>query len=517
MIRLKKIIVFCIFIYAGFYLKAQHYIFEEFDSLFINVQNQSIFSDQKKFVDCKPKFSPEIILQKYNSLKRDEDFNLKQFVGDNFDTNLIDTSYIINHINYLWKYLTRKPDIVKEKSTLIPLPYSYIVPGGRFREVYYWDSYFTMLGLQVSGDIQLIENMIDNFTYLINNFNHIPNGNRTYYLSRSQPPFYSLMIELLANIKGDSVYKKYLPQLEKEYEFWMDGKEELTEASPFFKRAILLDKNEYLNRYWDDLSTPRPESYKYDVDVYLKSNRTEDIYQDIRAAAESGWDFSSRWFADDSLLTTIQTTKILPVDLNCLLYHLELTIAKSYSICNKNEKANHFNSLAKTRKSLMIKYFWNEEKGYFFDFNWKENKQSEKFNLAGLYPLFFNFSTNAQAKKVLNTIEKRFLKDGGLVTTEIKTGQQWDYPNGWAPLQWIGYKACKNYGYKDLAHLIAINWMNLNIKIFFETGKMLEKYDVVDINKPGGGGEYKLQDGFGWTNGVFLKLWDEEFSKINSF
>ncbi len=489
-------------------LNSQFFITESLDSLFVDVQLQSIFSDQKKFVDCIPKLHPDAILDKYNKQKGKENFNLKEFIAENFDTSTIDTAQIIDHINQLWKYLKRKPDATIPNSTLIPLPYPYIVPGGRFREIYYWDSYFTMLGLEVSGEVELIENMINNFTYLIDNYNHIPNGNRTYYLSRSQPPFFSLMVDLLSEIKGDSIYEKYLPQLEKEYEFWMKGKEELSQKYSSNRRLVKMEKDEYLNRYWDELAEPRPESYKYDFEIFQESGRSEEIYRDIRTAAESGWDFSSRWFADGRSLMTIQTTNIVPVDLNCLLYHLETTIGKAYSLNNNEEKYMQYKLLAEKRKELILKYCWNDEEGYFFDFNYKIKNQSENYTLAGLYPLFFGIANTDQALKVSEVVKKDFLKAGGLVTTEINTGQQWDYPNGWAPLQWVGYKACKNYGYDSLANEIAQRWMNLNIKVFFETGKMLEKYDVVNINKPGGGGEYKLQDGFGWTNGVFLKMWE---------
>ncbi|MFC2137138.1 alpha,alpha-trehalase TreF [Bacteroidota bacterium] len=503
----KTIIIAYLFFFI-FPLKSQISL-NRLDSLFNEVQMQSVFSDQKKFVDCTPKYHPDVIIDKYNKQKARKDFDLKEFVGDNFDTNLIDTSQIIHHINYLWKYLTRNADTENQNSTLIPLPNPYIVPGGRFREIYYWDSYFTMLGLQVSGEYELIENMVDNFAYLIDNYGYIPNGNRTYYLSRSQPPFFSLMIELLTEIKGDSVLIKYLPQLEKEYEFWMNGKEELDQSFSSNRRVILLEKNEYLNRYWDELGTPRPESFKYDVEVFMESDSNKEIYRHIRAAAESGWDFSSRWFEDNKSLASIQTTLLIPVDLNCLMYHLEKTISMAYFIKEDENESKYYSDLADKRKNLILKYFWDNEKGYFFDFNIKNRKLNYNYTLAGVYPLFFLITDSNTAMQALEIIKSNFLMEGGLVTTLNATGQQWDYPNGWAPLQWIGYKSCKNYRYNSLANSIAQRWMDLNIKVFFETGKMLEKYDVVNINRPGGGGEYKLQDGFGWTNGVFLKLWEK--------
>ncbi|MFO7658510.1 MAG: alpha,alpha-trehalase TreA [Bacteroidales bacterium] len=490
-------------------LNAQINPADAFDSLFIEVQLNQVFSDQKKFPDCIPKFHPDTILKNYKRTKNDPLFSYKEFISQNFDIPGNDTSLLLNHINFLWSHLTRPPDDFSGNTSLIPLPHPYVVPGGRFREIYYWDSYFTMLGLAESGNYDLISDMTDNFCYLINKFGFIPNGNRTYYLSRSQPPFFSLMVELLAEHTGDSIYLKYINCLEKEYGFWMNGKETPKQEFEANARVVKLENEELLNRYWDELSTPRPESYIQDLELYLHSDRDTSIYKDIRAAAESGWDFSSRWLNGDTSLKNIYTTEIIPVDLNCLLYHLEITLSKCYDLTNNINKSTFYNEKAKTREQLINKYFWNEKKGFYFDYNFADKKQSTSYTLAGAYPLFFSITEKNQAEKLANVIREKFLKDGGVVTTLVYTGQQWDYPNGWAPLQWITCKGLKNYEYDNLAETIARRWLSLNAKVYFSTGKMMEKYDVVNTGKPGGGGEYPLQDGFGWTNGVFLKFWNE--------
>ena len=185
-----------------------------------------------------------------------------------------------------------------------------------------------MLGLHLHGQVKMIENMVDNFAYLIQNVGHIPNGNRTYYLSRSQPPYFALMVELLANSKNDvNIYVKYLPALQKEYDFWQLGSKDNTGAN---LRTVKLEGGEILNRYFDESPTPRPESYSEDVHSSEKSKQPpEEYFTNIRAAAESGWDFSSRWFADHRNLSTIETTRIIPVDLNCLMYKLEKVLAKA--------------------------------------------------------------------------------------------------------------------------------------------------------------------------------------------
>ena len=473
---------------------------EKLGTLFQDVQRARIFKDQKRFVDCELKAVPDSILRAYQQQKNTPDFSLKDFVGQHFDTLQNDTASMLKHLNYLWSDLAREPKAQHSSSSLLALPKSYIVPGGRFKEIYYWDSYFTMLGLQESGKVDMVENMVDNFAFLIKTYGHIPNGSRTYYLSRSQPPFFALMVSLLADAKTDkTIYSRYLDAMEQEYHYWMSG-----------NKVVQPGKKDVMNRYWDTAHTPRPEAYLHDEKTFLDGKRDSTIFRDIRSAAESGWDFSTRWFDDGFSLTTINTTQIMPVDLNCLLYNLEMTLAKTYKLNNNVEKCSYYETQAQKRKKLILQYCWNEDKGYFFDYNLKTGKQTSQYTLAGLFPMYFNIATEAQAAKVKTEIEKDFLKQGGLVSTLVQgSGQQWDYPNAWAPLQWIAFVAFRNYKYDALATSIAQRWMNLNIKVYFATGKMMEKYNVVDINKPGGGGEYSAQDGFGWTNGVFLKMWFE--------
>lgn len=517
--NLKIVSVCMLYIIVSMHIKlwAQIDPVTAYKDLFEDVQKSHVFNDQKRFLDCPAKYSPQVIHQKYLQEKKKAGFDVKRFVGQNFDTLLTDTASLIEHIDYLWSLLTRQPDAKQSISSLIPLPKPYIVPGGRFREVYYWDSYFTMLGLQEAKKFNMIENMVDNFSYLLAKYGHIPNGNRTYYLSRSQPPFFSLMVTLLADIKGDSIYIRYLPYLVKEYQYWMAGMANFVavDSMKSIQHIVKLGNEKYLNRYWDEQETPRPESYLIDVKLNEKSGRNNTIYRDIRAAAESGWDFSSRWFTDNGHLASIQTTHIVPVDLNCLLYHLEQTISLAYHLKGKEDNAKHYQLLANGRKELIMKYCWDKDRNYFVDYDLKEGSVSSGITLAGLFPLFVKMvSDTIKIRLVIERVKHDFLKEGGLVTTTVNSGEQWDFPNGWAPLQWIGYQACLNYSAENpqamtLAREIASRWINLNCKVYFETGKMLEKYNVVNTNIPGGGGEYPLQDGFGWTNGVFLKMWND--------
>lgn len=498
---------------------------ELYGEMFYDIQaNESIFSDSKYFVDAVPLWDIEQIRENYKKIDIHSNLELKNFIQKNFElpseesTYQSDFSSINDHIYKLWDSLKRPADRHRE-GTLIPLPYPYIVPGGRFREIYYWDSYFTMLGLQKDNKIEIIENMIDNFSYLIDSYGFIPNGNRTYYLSRSQPPFFALMLEVLAESRGNDVFIKYLPSMEKEYEFWMDGSTKLTELNAeasSFRRVVRLPDGEILNRYWDDKNIPRSESYREDIKTANKAisaipdTKPEEVFRNLRAAAESGWDFSSRWLTENPEKTfnlyTIHTTDILPVDLNSLIYYLEYRLSKTYERAGNKAKADLFKQKYQTRKKALIKYFWNAEKGFFMDFDFKKNKQTNIYSLAGIFPLYFQIADQKQATQVAQKIKKSFLKQGGLIATLHTTDEQWDAPYGWAPLQWLAIKGLKNYGFNSLASEIKSRWLKLNQKVYRDTHKMLEKYNVEDLSRLDGGGEYENQDGFGWTNGVYRKL-----------
>lgn len=490
---------------------------QRYDSLFVNVQLQSVFPDGKTFVDCIPLSDPDSILSRYRLLRKDTAFGLKAFVRKNFllpaaapaNYKTDTTESVARHINELWDVLRRDPD--KESppySSLLPLPYPYIVPGGRFREIYYWDSYFTMLGLKESGRQDMLENMVRNFAFLINKYGFIPNGNRSYYLTRSQPPFFSLMLDLLAGIKGSYVYAVYQPALLKEYAFWMRDADSLQEGAA--RKNIVNIGTAVLNRYWDDSNLPREESFKADVEAAERSAEPAAVfYRNIRAAAESGWDFSSRWFEDGSRLASIRTTHIVPVDLNCLLYHLEQTIATSYEVSGNPIMEKIYQAKAEKRKEVIVKYCWNPSIQCFADYWYKERKVSNSITAACLFPLFFRLATPEQAEAVRKAVQDKLLNPGGIVTTVKNTGQQWDAPNGWAPLEYIAVEGLKNYGFQEMARDIATRWIRLNIRVYKNTGKLMEKYNVEDTSLKAGGGEYDLQDGFGWTNGVLLKLMHE--------
>ena len=494
--------------------------------LFDDVQLSGIFPDSKTFVDCISKLLPDELLLLYESEKTSPGFDLSAFVREHFilpdavaSDYVSDTSVsTAEHVDQLWDRLTRPADVAVANDSRVPLPHPYVVPGGRFREVFYWDSYFTMLGLRESGRVDLIRGMLDNFAHLIDRFGFIPNGNRTYFLSRSQPPFFALMVQLLAEIDGPDVLTNYLPQLQREFKFWNIGISQSSPERRFTERLVQLPTGGLLNRYWDDTPTPRPEAYRQEIELTEQTDRLgiapETLYNHIRAACESGWDFSSRWFADGQTLATIHTADIVPIDLNCLLYQLETTLRDASTQADLAEETNWFGTLATIRRELIQMTLWNEETGFFHDFDAVTNQQTPALTLAGAFPLFFNLATSQQAQRVHDRLRADFLQTGGWVTTLNQTGEQWDRPNGWAPLQWLVYRGLMNYGFVETARDGRDRWLALNDKVFKATGKMMEKYNVVDAALTTGGGEYENQDGFGWTNGVYLRLLADKLKGI---
>jgi len=486
---------------------------ELYGELFVEVQRNKVFSDYKTFVDCIPLHHAKEIMTAYDAVKTLPDFDLRTFVFEHFKYPDIhdfdyktDISLTINqHIESLWYVLTRRPQLFPHNSSLITLPHSYVIPGGRFIEIFYWDSYFIMLGLNLSGKTDLVQNMLDNFCHLLDTLGFIPNGNRSYFLTRSQPPVFAMMVQLLVE-KDPPLLTKYLPYLEKEYAFWMNGADQLKDTGDAYKRVVKMPDGEIMNRYWDDKDSPRPESYGEDLSYSypLDTSLHADLYRNVRAACESGWDFSTRWYKDQHTIQTIHTVDIVPVDLNCLLHYLEDRIAKAYELLDKQEQAQQYRAIAEQRKNAILKYFWNEEQQFFMDFDRVELRATSALTLAAVFPLYFNLATPEQALATTNRLQQDFLKDGGLVTSLKHSEFQWDSPNGWAPLQWLAVKGLVSYDQKELAYTVADRWMKLNEKIYQNTGKLMEKYNVVEMNLLTGGGEYPLQDGFGWTNGVYI-------------
>ncbi len=487
-----------------------------YGELFADVQMNRIFADGKTFVDATPRsLAPAAICRLYQRERHEPSFSLREFVRRHFEVPH-DTvpagpqAGIREHIRGLWPRLLRSaaPSAAPPgTNTLLPLPHPYIVPGGRFRELYYWDSYFTMLGLMTDGLQPMAQDMPRNFAYLIERYGFSPNCSRSYMLSRSQPPLFFKMIESVEG--GDNAgaaFARRLPQLEQEYAYWMDGEQTLAPGTAH-GHLVRLSDGTLVNRYWDTRDEPREESYREHVLTALAAagRPAAEVYRDLRAGAESGWDFSSRWCADPDRIETIETTSIVLVDLNALLWGLECAIALGSREAGDAARASDHAVRASRRRAATDSLLWSPALGHYVDYHWRRGEQRPALTAAALVPRYVGVASQAQADACARVASGQLLAHNGLLTTLRRTGQQWDAPNGWAPLQWMAALGPQRYGWAALARDIASRWVASVHRVYLETGRLLEKYDVVE-DRAGGGGEYETQDGFGWTNGTFAAL-----------
>ncbi len=481
--------------------------------LFRRVQLAGIFDDSKTFADAIPKSSYDDVLLHYQHEQESNiHFDLANFVAQHFilpDTQELTSrtqeSSVTEHIKQLWQVL-KKPADPEGLGSLLPLKHPYLVPGGRFREIYYWDSYFSALGLLESGEQALVEDMLNNFVELQRQYGVIPNGNRSYYLTRSQPPVLAMLVELLLPYQDNQLafIRQYIDAITTEYDFWMQGREEVSTLNCHIKRLVRMPDGSLLNRYWDDSTSARPESFREDIELAkdLPAERQSAFFRNVRAACESGWDFSSRWLEEPKSLTSIRTTSIVPIDLNCLLFGVESLLSKYHARLKNSPQSALYAQLAQQRKAAINRYLWSPEQGFFFDYDIEYQRQSQVKSLAGIVPLFVQLADEKQAQQLALAIEQDFLQAGGVVTTLNETDQQWDSPNGWAPLQWFCVQGLINYHQTRLATDIMRAWIDSVECYFAQTGKLMEKYDVCQQENTASGGEYDVQEGFGWTNGV---------------
>jgi alpha,alpha-trehalase len=489
---------------------------ELYGELFVAVQMGRVSGDGKSFVDARPKSAPALIRARYEAERHTPGFSLADFVHAHFalpgpssqsSAAVGPRLGIREHIRALWPLLVREHRKAVDGESLLALPRPYVVPGGRFRELYYWDSYFTMLGLVADGRRDLADAMLANFAHLIATYGFIPNSSRSYMLSRSQPPFFFKMVELLHADDPAAGFAAHLAALKAEHAFWMDGEATLAPGQAH-RRAVRTADGALLNRYWDDRCTPREESWREDVETAQASGRpSEQVWRDLRAGAESGWDFSGRWCADPADIATIETTALAPVDLNALLAGLESAIALGAARSGDAATARAYEARAGARRQLLQTRFWRADAGHFADLNWRNAHDPRPLTAAALVPLYLGLATPAQADAMAAQVQRHLLGANGLLTTALATGQQWDAPNGWAPLQWMAAQGLARYGHAALARDIAERWCASVQRVYLATGRLLEKYDVAE-DRPGGGGEYETQDGFGWTNGVFVAFKD---------
>ncbi|CAK7335783.1 unnamed protein product [Dovyalis caffra] len=426
-------------------------------------------------------------------------------------------------VHSLWKNLSRKvSDGVHEQPelhTLLPLPEAGIVPGSRFREVYYWDSYWVIRGLLASKMYETAKAIVTNLIFLLDSYGYVLNAGRAYCTNRSQPPLLSAMVYEIYNRTCDvELIRKALPALLKEHAFWNSE----------IHKATIQDAqgcNHNLSRYYAMWNKPRPESSTIDKESaskLLDNSVKQQFYRDLASAAESGWDFSTRWMSYN-----LSTTSILPVDLNVYILKMELDIAFLAKVLGHKSTMESFLEAAEARKNAINSVFWNDEMGQWLDYRltngtvckesetWQACNQNHNAYASNFIPLWIDLFHSDAA--LVEKVERSFQSSGlvhafGIATSVINSGQQWDFPNGWAPLQHMIVEGLLRSGLKEarsLAEDIAVRWIKTNYAAYKKTGAMHEKYDVRKCGEFGGGGEYIPQTGFGWSNGVVLAFLEE--------
>lgn len=550
------------------------------------VQMSQLYSDCKEFVDMPMKEDPEVVVAAF-----DAEFDgglgnltlLGDFVSKYFDAAGSDVEKYVPgdwtasppsllqikdeeyrtwalSLNDLWKTLGRKTsssvDQFPQRHSFIPRDHPMIVPGGRFRESYYWDSLWIIQGLSICEMSKTAADVVNNLLDDVKLFGFVPNGGRVYYTDRSQPPVLSEMVKLIVKEDGNesSLARRAFPLLEHEYEFWMSS-----------KHAVQLEVNgtAYVaNRYHSGAYSPRPESYREDEDLLrasaleerkVKGGEGNKLFNNIRSGAESGWDFTSRFiFGSDRKdespplpratadnyrvletqgkkqfpLTSEQTAEVLSICLNSFMMRFERNMATLCSTYFSSEKdCSLWERRVEARKKLLNDLFWKESLGRWTDLNMDSLEpiltcaELDNDNVGGCVSWHAHaaewlplWSLEPSEMDSLQTAVDSFLSSGlmdgkvGPLTTTIVSGQQWDAPNVWAPLVDLLVDGLREQGFTELASSMASEWLEAAHLAFKDSGFMFEKYNAFDPNEMGGGGEYVPQTGFGWTNGVALKF-----------
>ncbi len=377
---------------------------------------------------------------------------------------------ILNYIHSYWPKLIRSN--VDDVKTLIGLPKPYLVPsdGHMFQEMYYWDSYFMALAVPGTEYEHLAFAMTENCAYMLKRFGIIPNANRYYFLSRSQPPLFMNMIWMCYSLLAQK---------------------DAAAGAEYLRQMLPLAENEH-EEVWMGTAQPHHRLVHRGLSRYFDIN-----YLDILASCESGWDHSTR--CDDRLLEHLQ------VDLNCILFMRESLFSRAAIILGDEDRAREWAQRAALRKQTINDLMWHEELGFFFDYDFCKEEVNLHPSLAGFFPLWCELATQEQAQRIVSEWLPKFEHAGGLVTTfEKQDGKQWAYPNGWAPLQWIVVDGLMRYGFVDEARRIMQKWCANCATVFKHTGEMWEKYNVIEIDKIPEEGLYGSVSGFGWSNSVFV-------------
>ncbi|XP_040832998.1 trehalase isoform X1 [Ochotona curzoniae] len=515
------------------------------------VQMAKLYPDDKEFVDMPLSMAPDQVLQSFAELAASHNHSiprqqLQEFVWEHFQAagqeleswtpedwkaspkflqKISDAKLRTwaEQLHLLWKNLGKKmkPDVLSqpERFSLIYSKNPFIVPGGRFLEFYYWDSYWVMEGLLLSEMAETVKGMLQNFLDLVKTYGHIPNGGRVYYLQRSQPPLLTLMMDRYINHTDDITFlRENIETLALELNFWAENRTISVSSG---------ERNYTLNRYYVPYGGPRPESYSKDAELAdtLPEGSQESLWAELKSGAESGWDFSSRWLVggpDPDSLSSIRTSRMVPVDLNAFLCQAEELMGNFYSRLGNNSQATKYRNLRAQREAALTALLWDEDKGSWFDYDLENQRKNHEFYPSNLTPLWAGcFSDPGVADRALKYLEDSQILSyrHGIPTSLRNTGQQWDFPNAWAPLQDVvirGLAKSTSPQTQEVAFQLAQNWIRTNFDVYSQKSVMYEKYDISNGGQPGGGGEYEVQEGFGWTNGVALMFLDRYGDRLSS-
>lgn len=557
------------------------------------IQTADIYKDSKQFVDMaiREEFTVDMILTNFNQLVTNSASTslsraqLEEFVHKHFhnagndlipaipidfkeQVQLQRIASITDQelrqwamgLHELWKSLGRLPNANVRSSFLrVPpihnvkaLERNYnnenllILPGGRFLESYYWDSYWIVEGLLVSEMFSTARGVVNNLLEYASYLGFVPNGGRIYYLTRSQPPMLSDMVRLVAKSQNADDKAEWdldyltaaLPILEKEYSFWMHTKPHFNEVTQqtYAPHAVEIEKDGKtytLNRYVANANAPRPESYQEDfemaerifgsheaepvvTDSVMSNTSRNRFYNDVIAAAESGWDFSSRWFRDRQTLDTVYTESIVPVDLNAILYRVEVNLSQFHRVLGNLKEATMYEMFAQRRLAAINAILWNEQLYCWKDYDMETRAPVSltEYSASDYFPLWaraYDMTDVVCKQQILESLRDRstLIQIGGIRMTTISTAEQWDSPNAWPPVQDIivdGLLGLDLPEGTELAKVVVQRWITNGLTAWRRSGVMFEKYSATKLGETGDGGEYEPQTGFGWSNGVILKF-----------
>lgn len=514
-------------------------------ALLDTVQLAGIHPDSKTFVDMKLKHTPSATLVAFRAWHvrhpAPSAAAVRRFVDTHFDAagselqpwrptdhlaqpaflqRITDPAYrrFAGAINDRWPLLGRNmtADVALNPHlySIIPVPHPVIVPGGRFREYYYWDSYWIVLGLLHGQMHRTVRGMLANYVHLIDRFGYVPNGGRIYYLGRSQPPLLIPMVKRYLDASGDLDFVRHaIPALEREFAYWMDA-----------EKTVLVCGHR-LARYAARGTGPRPESYRED---YANGQRVagdggdrEAFYAEVRTTAESGMEFSTRWYVNqrngtnEGTIEDLRCRSIVPVELNAVLQWNARLLAEFHRRLGNGRRASVYRRQARRLFAGIRAVLWHNDVGAWLDWDVANGRRRDYFVPTNLAPLWTGAFDRSDAAGVSASVLRYIRRNGvdgfaaGVPNTLMESGEQWDYPNAWPPMQHMmigGLENLRTEAAGAMATALAEKWVYTNWVAFVRTGAMYEKYSAVEIGRGGDGGEYDVQVGFGWSNGVVLDL-----------